>query len=225
MRPDSIVIQQAGARPDQLILLFHGVGATSESLLPLGHRLAAEFTRATVVSVASPGASDLSAGYQWFSVLGVTENNRIERVAAAMPAFLAEVRAWQVREDSTASTTILVGFSQGAIMVLESTCMVPAPAGRVVAIAGRFAKLPAKPALHTTLHLLHGNLDAVIPYRYTVEAARYLLGIGGDVTADVLPFVGHEINAQIIELTVERLQGLRPKRPWKAVPAAPNAKT
>jgi len=212
---DSIVIQQAGQRPDRLILLFHGVGSSPESMLPLGHRLAAEFAHATVVSVASPFASDISAGYQWFSVQGVTEKNRVERVATAMTTFLAEVRSWQEREDATASTTVLVGFSQGAVMALEATSKHPSPAARVVAIAGRFAALPAETAQHTSLHLLHGKLDAVISYRFAVETAQCLLGIGGDVTVDVLPFVGHEINVDIIELTVRHLQSHVPKVLWE----------
>jgi phospholipase/carboxylesterase len=215
MNPDSIVIQRAAARPQQLILLFHGVGATPESLLPLGRRLASEFPQATVVSVAAPQACDISSGYQWFSVQGVTETNRAERVAAIMPAFLAEVHAWQQAEDVTATATALVGFSQGAIMALEATRASPTPAGRVVAIAGRFATLPAQAASHTTLHLIHGKSDPVIPYRHTIEAAQHLIGLGGDVTADVLPFVGHEISADVVDLVLERLQGHIPKRLWE----------
>jgi phospholipase/carboxylesterase len=225
MNPHSIVVQQAVERPQQLILLFHGVGATPQSLLPLGQRLATAFPQSTVVSVASPDPSDLSPGYQWFSVQGITDANRAERVAAAMPAFLAEVQAWQRAKDVTATVTALVGFSQGAIMALESTRTQPSLAGRVVAIAGRFATLPTEPAPHTTLHLLHGKSDAVIPYRHTVEAVHHLLSLGADATADVIPFVGHEIHPEIVDLVVERLQGHIPKRLWdealRASPAHP----
>ena len=223
LNPHSIVVQQADGRPQQLILLFHGVGATPQSLLPLGQRLAAGFPQATVVSVASPYPSDLSSGYQWFPVQGITEANRPERVAAAMPAFLAEVRGWQQAQDVTATVTALVGFSQGAIMALESTRTEPSLAGRVVAIAGRFATLPAAPAPHTTLHLLHGKSDAVIPYRHTVEAVHHLLNIGADATADVVPFVGHEVHPELAELVVERLQGHIPKRLWDEALRTPAA--
>jgi phospholipase/carboxylesterase len=161
-------------------------------------------------------------GYQWFSVQGITEANRPARVAAAMPAFLADVGAWQQSEDATAATTVLIGFSQGAIMALESTSTQPSPAGQVVAIAGRFATLPVRAALRTTLHLLHGKLDAVIAYRYALEAAHHLLGLGDEVSVDVLPLVGHEIDAKMIELTVERLRGRNPQRRAGAkLPEAP----
>ena len=42
----------------------------------------------------SPLRSEFGAGWQWFPVQGVTEQNRPARVAAAMPAFLAQVQAW-----------------------------------------------------------------------------------------------------------------------------------
>jgi len=212
---NSIVVQQGSKRPDQLILLFHGVGATPDYMVPLGHRLAGEFRQATVVSIAARFPSDMSWGHQWFSVQDVTEDNRPERVAAAMPEFLAEVHAWQKNEDATAATTILVGFSQGAIMALEAACTFPALAGQVVAIAGRFARLPAKTAPQTALHLLHGEQDVVIPYRYTVEAEHHLLGIGSDVTVDLLPSIGHEIDAEIMNRIVERLKGPAPKSLWE----------
>ncbi len=215
MNSNSIVVQQGNQRPDQLILLFHGVGATPDDMVPLGHRLAGEFGQATVVSIAAPFPSDLSWGYQWFSVQGVSEDNRPERVAAAMPEFLAEIHAWQVKEDATAATTILVGFSQGAIMALEAACTRPSPAAQVVAIAGRFAKLPATIAPRTALHLFHGQQDAVIPFRFSVEAGQHLRAIGSDASVDLLPSIGHEIDAEIMNRIVERLKGPVPKSLWE----------
>lgn len=206
MNPNSIVVQQGPKRPDQLILLFHGSGATPDAMLPLAHRLAGEFSRATVVSIAAPSPADVSLGYQWFSTKGVTEANRPARITAAMPAFLAEIHSWQENEDATAATTMLIGFSQGAIMVLEAACTLPSLACQMVAIAGRFAKRPTLIAPHTVLHLLHGKRDAVIPYRNSLDAGQYLLDIGSKVTVDILPGIGHEIDAAIINLTVKHLR-------------------
>ena len=213
--PHSIVVQQAPGRPEQLLLLFHGVGARPEGLVPLGQRLAKAFPASTVVSVAAPSPSGTAGGYEWFSAAGVTESNRIARVEQAMPAFLAEIRDWQQAADVTATVTALVGFSQGAIMALEASVTPSPPAGRVVAIAGRFAELPDIAPTHTTIHLLHGKEDPIIPYRHAIEAAHRLRELGGDVTADVLPFVGHEINDTIAELAVERLLGHVPRRMWE----------
>lgn len=227
MSPHSIVVQKSSGRPEQLILLFHGMGAAPDGLVPLGQRLAAAFPRSTVVSVAAPHGSGNPDGREWFPVAGITEANRVERVAQAMPAFLAEIRDWQRSVDVTPAVTALVGFSQGAIMSLEASATPSSPAGRVVAIAGRYARLPERAPAHTTIHLLHGKEDPVMPYRLVIDAAHRLRDLGGDVTADVVPFTGHEITAEIAELAVERLLGHVPKRMWEealqAAQALPNS--
>ena len=211
---ESIVIQQPRGPAEQLVLLFHGVGATPQAMQPLGERLAQQFPNAFIVSVVAAHTGDMGVGHQWFSVRGVSENNRAVRVAAALPAFLSAVAHWQAVAGVGPAATALIGFSQGAIMALESSRGELVCAGRVVAIAGRFAQLPERAALATTLHLMHGKQDEVIPYRHTIEAVQHLLGIGGDATADVLPFIGHQIAEDFISLTIERLTGYVPKRLW-----------
>jgi len=210
----SHVVQRPEAAPAQLFLLFHGVGADAEDMAGVGRVLAAEFPGALVVSVGGHEVSDFGRGRQWFSIQGITEDNRIERVAAAMPAFVAEVRHWQREAGLGAAATALVGFSQGAIMALESLREAEPLAGRVVGIAGRFAGRPAVPPRETTVHLFHGKADPVMPYGHTLSAAEWLVGQGADLTADILPFVGHGIDEEMLELLVERLKAYVPKRIW-----------
>ena len=213
---DSLIVARPEGPAQQLMLLFHGVGANAQDLAPLGHVLAAEFPQAFIVSVAAPLPSEAGDGRQWFSVQGIDEECRPARVAAAMPAFCETVAQWQREAGVGIDAVALIGFSQGGIMALEATRDRPAIAGRVVSIAGRFAKLPETPNPATTLHMFHGKADPVIPYGFTVEAAQHLVGIGADVTADVVPHVGHQVSADIAELLVERLRGHLPKRTWEA---------
>lgn len=215
MTSDAIVVQAAPAGARQLFLLCHGYGANAEDLVPLGQRLGRAFPEATIVSLAAPEPMGYPGGLQWFSLDGINDINRVTRVAEAMPAFLARIRAWQQRLGLGARETALVGFSQGSIMVLEASVTEPAPAGRVVAIAGRFARLPTAVPADVTLHLLHGKDDAVVPYRHTVEAAHRLLELGGDVTADVHPFVGHEIPEETMGVVLQRLTTHVPRRMWE----------
>lgn len=209
-----MVIQQPPGRAEQLVLLFHGLGQTPQAMRPLGERLARQFPKAFVVSVVAAEPADRGTGYQWLSLGGLDDGNRAARVNAALPAFLRAVAHWQAVSGLGPVATALIGFSQGAIMALEATHRETACAGRVVAIAGRFTALPERAAAATTLHLFHGKQDEVIPYRHTIEAVQHLLGIGGDATADVLPFVGHELVDDFVDLTIERLTGYVPKRLW-----------
>ncbi|MDP3700719.1 MAG: esterase [Hylemonella sp.] len=214
--PQALIVQQPSPKAAQLILLFHGVGSNAASLAGLGQAYAQAFPQAMVVAVDAPHASELAPdGRQWFSVADITEERRAERVDAALPAFEYAVRHWQERSGVDTAGTALVGFSQGAIMALAAALR-PAPvAARVIAISGRFARLPEGP-LHegSTLHLLHGKADTVIPYSHAIDGAMRLKALGTDFTADVLPFIGHELHPDLVELAVEKLQQHVPARLW-----------
>lgn len=204
--------------PDLLFLLFHGVGASAEHMAVLAQRLAQVYPQAAVLCIDAPDEFDAApgrGGRQWFSIQGIADENRAARVAAAMPRFVATVRALQLRFTMDWPRTALFGFSQGAIMALASALRPEPVAARVIAIAGRFARLPEAP-LHdgSTLHLLHGKADAVMPYSHAIDGAMRLKALGTDFTADVLPFIGHELHPDLVELAVDKLQHHVPARLW-----------
>jgi phospholipase/carboxylesterase len=210
---EAIVIQQpsSGTPAHQhLLLLFHGVGSSADDLAPLGSALTSLLPHTWIVSVRSPERSEAGAGWQWFSVRGVTEANRPERVAQAMPGFVSTVREWQQKTGTAAHATTLAGFSQGAIMALESTQHPGQIAGRVVAMAGRFASPPrvAHPGL--TLHLLHGDQDRVMPATLARDAAAQWRSLGGVATLDVFTGLGHGIDSRVVRRLAEYMGAASP---------------
>jgi phospholipase/carboxylesterase len=216
-----IVHQSAAGAAKQLFLLFHGVGAAPDDLVPLGKILAQQFPQSAVVSVQAPHDCPCSSGFQWYSVDGgITEAQRVERTAQALPLFQQIVQHWQEAFGVSADATALVGFSQGAIMALASSQSAPRLAARIVALSGRFNPLPEVAPEDCTLHLIHGKQDTVIPYAHTVHAAERLVQLGADITADVIPFAGHEINEEIAQLVIERLTTHVPKRYWELAQTA-----
>lgn len=205
--------------PQQLMLLLHGVGASAQDLVPLAHALRESFPQAAFLlpdGFAPFDAHPALAGRQWFSIQGVTDENRPARVASALPRFVATVRALQLRFAIEWPRTALFGFSQGAIMALEAAQAEPELAGRVIAFSGRYATLPDHAPRDTCVHLLHGLDDTVLPHGPVVAAARQLVALGADVTADVLPQVGHELDPRLIERAIDQLRGFLPRRLWKA---------
>lgn len=223
---EALIVQRPAGRPQQLVLLFHGLGADENDLRPVGERFAAEYPQALVASLRAPEPCDFGFGYQWISPTALDDAQRVQRVAAAMPGFVASVRRWQLESGLGPEATVLVGFSQGATMVLEAISATDEEtlAGRVVALAGRYARLPEAAPLATTLFFVHGKADSVVHYGFTVQAAKHLVGLGADVVADVLPFVGHEIDDEVLALVIERLRTHIPRRHWEsAMRGAPPA--
>lgn len=196
-----LIIQNVPAmqgRINALFLCFHGVGSNAQDLRPLASAIAARHPQAWVVSLQSPDPADLGGGWQWFSVRGVTEANRPQRVADAMPAFVQAVTGWQQRSGSDAAHTTLVGFSQGAIMALEATQLPQPLAARVVAMAGRFASPPTHRPAHTRIHLLHGTADGIMPAQAAVDAQVQLAALQAEVTLDLIPGLGHGIDGRMM---------------------------
>lgn len=203
MHEASIVIARP-ERPAQLVLLFHGVGSSAANLAPLGEAIARARPDAMVVSIDAPFPSGLGSGREWFSVLGITEQNRPERIAKVMPLFLDVISQWQRTSGVGPSGTVLVGFSQGAILSLEATQTEVAtnPAERVIALAGRFAVPVRQAPPRLRYNLIHGAQDAVVSHTFSVAAAEALKALGGDATLDLLPGLGHGIDASALQLVI-----------------------
>jgi phospholipase/carboxylesterase len=138
----------------------------------------------------------------------------------AVAALQTAVRDWQERSGVAAAATALIGLSQGAEMVLEASKSQPMLASRVVAMGRRFTTLPDVPPAVTTIHFLHGKLDALVPYSHSVIAAHHLRDMGCDITAEVVPFVGHELHPDLIELAITKLSTHIAHHLWTAAQEA-----
>lgn len=222
--PDSRWLPAEGA-PAQLMVLLHGVGSRGEAMAPLATQLRRAFPQAAIVAPDGFEAFDGDAAglaRQWFSLAGITEDNRPARVAEALPALADWVRRTQRELGVAEAATALWGFSQGAIMALELVQAHDGLAGRVLAFAGRYARLPAAAPALTTLHLLHGGADPVIPADHARAALERLGELNGDATLDVAAGVGHEINGALLQCALHRLSSHIPRRTWaEALGAAP----
>lgn len=203
--------------PGQLLILLHGVGADPGALEPLALRLRVQFPQSAVLVPAGFDAFDMGRpGRQWFSLQGLGEDNRHARVSAMMPRFIAWVHAAQRRLQVEPAATALVGFSQGSIVALEAVAAEDGLAGRVVAFAGRYARLPERAPASTTIHLLHGALDPVMPVDLAREALEHLGALGGDATLDIAEEVGHELHPALVDCALHRLTSHIPMRTWRA---------
>jgi phospholipase/carboxylesterase len=202
--------------PRQLYILLHGVGSSPADLQPLARRLQDHYPDAAFLlpdGIQALEGSDHRR--QWFSVVGITEENRPARVAQAMPALEAIVKRAQDRLNVLPPDTALVGFSQGAILALEFSAVHDGRIGRVIAFSGRYARLPEKAPELTTLHLLHGEQDPVISVAHARAAYERLSGLRGDVTLDIASSVGHELHPALVDRAITRLETCVPLRSWE----------
>ena len=211
-----IELLPADTPAQQLFVLLHGLGATASDLLPLAQHIRAVFPNAAILL--PQGIFPFDGGgncRQWYSNREVTDENRPVRVAETMPYLHALVVQAQERCSVRPEATVLAGFSQGAIMALEFSSVHDGGVGRVMAFSGRYARLPQQAPRLTTLHILHGEDDQVIPASHAHAAEERLKEIDGDVTLDVVASVGHQIHDELARRAIHRLQTCIPKRTWQ----------
>jgi phospholipase/carboxylesterase len=87
----------------------------------------------------------------------------------------------------------------------------------VLAFSGRHAVQPRHVPHDTTVHLFHGMADAVITPGPAIDSAERLVALGGDVTADVLPGIGHALHPLLMDKAIEQLRSFLPKKVWRDV--------
>jgi phospholipase/carboxylesterase len=174
---------------------------------PLAELIAAHDPQARVAAPPAAWPCDRGgAGFQWMSVVGVTDENRPGRIRAALPAFVATIEELQRAHGVPPDRTVLAGFSQGAIMALAA-CRDRYLARHVVAIAGRCAPLPDAWERRTAVTLVHGRMDRTVPIQHSERMFERLAALGADVRLDVVPRAVHLLAPPLLE------------RAWEAVRA------
>lgn len=192
----SIVVPAASGTPRRLAVLLHGVGDSAEGFAPIARALGPQLP--DVEMVIPDGVAPFDGGprgRQWFSVRGVTTENRPARVREAAAQVSAWIDAELARRGLAADQLILIGFSQGAI-VSNTLALTRAPSPRaVVAMSGRLAyDGSAKAAGSPRVLVLHGTEDPVMPVELATEAAAGLTARGAVVIVETFPGLAHSVD-------------------------------
>jgi phospholipase/carboxylesterase len=199
-----LVFQAGEAAPRRLVILLHGVGSSARDMAPLGQALAEGMPDARVIVAEGFDPFDLGgAGRQWFSVRGVTPENRAARVEVALPRLLDRIEAFRLDAGLDPASVSLFGFSQGAIMSLAAAAGGYA-VGSIVSAAGRLAAAVERATPESPrLLFLHGDADTVIPVHEGRDAARALTAAGYSVSFIAQPGHGHGVSAPQLQAALD----------------------
>lgn len=207
----------AAGRPEQLLLLLHGWAADGRAMAPLAQALRLAFPQAAVLAPDAPQAVGAdAAARQWYGTEDLTPEVWPQRVAEALPPLRLWVQAQQQRLGVGAAATALGGFSQGAVLALALALQHDGICGRVLAFGGCLTAQPVAAPRHTTVHLMHGADDGVIPADGSRQALAWLAELQGDATMDIAQGIAHELHPALIDCALHRLKTHIPLRTWQA---------
>lgn len=188
-----------GGAPDALVVLVHGFGADGNDLIDLAALWAEALPGALFVAPHAPEPCEgIPFGRQWFPLWDRSSAQLEAGVQAAAAALGRYVAAEAGRLALPPRRVALMGFSQGAMTVLEAGLRgaVPDPAcvlaysGGMFGADGLASALAARPAVL----LVHGEADEVVPASATRVAEAALLEAGVAVHALFPPTLGHGLD-------------------------------
>ncbi|WP_417761569.1 alpha/beta hydrolase [Shewanella sp.] len=192
----------------KVVILLHGVGSQGADMAPLASQWQQQIKDVLWLTPNAPFYSDMGSGYQWFSLQGITNANRPERIQNARAAF-DELLANLFNQYDIApqhDRVVLIGFSQGAMMSLDALVSAHWPLAGVVAFSGRLASpTPYQVKQAVPVLLVHGLSDPVVPHTESAAAATALSELGHQVSTQFEPELIHSISPQGVATASEFL--------------------
>lgn len=198
--PHGIVLPATEGPPTHLVLMLHGVGADAVNFAGLGRALAPALPKADFVVLDGLHPFEgASTGRQWFSVRGITDENRPARVRAAGKEVSDFVDGELARRNLAKDKLVVVGFSQGA-MVAAWLMMHRDPRPQaLVLLSGRVAEDEApRGNSGGAAFVTHGEKDTVIAPSAVDPSVRALEAWGIRVTKRTYPALGHQVDDEVV---------------------------
>lgn len=201
-------------KPEQVIILLHGVGSNGQDLISLAPLWRTYVPQAVFVSPDAPFACDMAPpgypnSYQWFSLLNRDPQVMLSGLNTIFPIlenFIQERLAFYgLGHDKLA----LVGFSQGTMTSLFVAPRLDNKIAGVLAYSGALLganenEFKNKPPVH----LIHGEADDVVSVQAWHDATSTLRGFGFQVSGHTTPRLPHTIDAKGVEQGGDFLKSL-----------------
>lgn len=182
----------------QLVVLCHGVGADGHDLIDLAPGWGRALPDAVFVAPDAPEPYDMAPmGRQWFSLADRAPAVLDAGARRAGPPLMAYIDAELGRAGLRADDVALMGFSQGAMMVLHAGLRRRVAPRGILAYSGALLDTPGLAGEcvgHPPVLLVHGEADEVVPFACGPAAERVLVRLGMPVQAVWCAGLGHGID-------------------------------
>ncbi len=193
-------VYKTGVKLDQAqfaLILIHGRGATAQDILTLTSEL-----EAPDFAFLAPQA----AGYTWYPYRFLEPVERNEPgISSGLQVIYDLIN--RLNENSIPAERIfLLGFSQGACLVLEYAARHPNRYGGIIGLSGGLIGPQISPddysgfLDHTPIFLGCSDVDPHIPRERVEESAIVFQKLNGNVTIRLYPGMGHIVNQDEIDI-------------------------
>jgi len=203
---------KSGGKPKSIVFLLHGLGANGQDLLGLAPIMAEALPDTVFVAPDAPFPCDMApVGFQWFSLQDWSPLSLLQGTKEAEPILNDFISQTLQHYDLTDDKAALLGFSQGTMMSLFAG---PRRAKKLAGILGYSGALVGGEGLgganiqKMPVHLIHGNVDMVVPVQAYYMAKTVLEHSGFPVTGQIINGLSHGIDDEGIESGTSFLKGV-----------------
>lgn len=186
------------------VVMLHGVGADGENLISLSQFFASEFP--DTYFIAPNGFEKFPVGvggYQWFSYYEKPHAqiiNELEQASEKLAEFLEQIL---FEQDLKMEDLILLGFSQGAMLAIQTAVTMQDNCAGVIGFSGGLLKVDIKQIdvrSNPPICLIHGDQDDVVPMQMSENAANILSSLNVPTEFHRIRHLGHSIDMQGIQI-------------------------
>lgn len=187
------------------MILVHGRGASAEGMLGL-----ADAFEARDIAYVAPQARSGSWYPQSFMAPIAQNEPHLSNALKTLSDVVADVE----RQGVASNKIVLLGFSQGACLALEFAARNARRFGGIVGLSGGLIGPEGTPRNYrgslggTPVFLGCSDVDFHIPLKRVNESAEVLKTLGGTVTENIYPGMGHTIVQDEINHVQKILNGL-----------------
>lgn len=200
----------SGAKPKQMVMLLHGLGADGRDLLSLAPEWATDIPDAIFISPDAPFPCDMAPfGHQWFSLREWTPEGILRGVESGSPNLQLFITEQLEKHQISPAQLALVGFSQGTMMSLFTGPRYPQKIAGVLGYSGALVGEQGLARAHKIpTHLVHGDFDNVVPVMAYYHAKQALEAAGFAVSGHTTPGLMHGIDEKGIRSGAEFLKSV-----------------
>ena len=206
---------EAGGSPQKLVFLLHGYGADGADLFDLSKPFSMVLPHAKFLSPDAPHECKMSPlGKEWFPIEQIpfgAKNASID--------LLNLIQIECEKENLSINDVILIGFSQGAMISIQSVLLSERNFFAIIGYSGRISIENIKASqdyiknghhlnAKTPIFLVHGTEDNIVPFGSLQESKKLLSQIGFIVKTFDRPNLGHGIDPEGISAGMEFLKKL-----------------
>ena len=195
-----------------LLIMLHGWGSNKEDLMALSDAFGNELDNIHYISVEAPFKCDSGKGYQWFSLIDTSPASVMLTIKDNYKILENFIEEQSKRLNIDYDHIFLLGFSQGASMVLHTGVRLAKKLAGVIVLSGVLPETPQtlKNNLKTKQKILmiHGTDDKVVPYEYFLYGEKILKMLDFDLKTKTINGMSHTINNEEEKVIIDFIKSI-----------------